>query len=80
MSAAHLHVLEISNPDFPPRGVPEILRGKHRLRILWDLQHGARHTERTRHEIHISIPQLGVGNPFQPNAARIRWQYDVQQH
>jgi len=31
----------ILNADFPPDGLPEILRSKYKLRILWDLQRGA---------------------------------------
>lgn len=31
----------ILKADFPPGGLPEILRSKYKLRILWDLQHGS---------------------------------------
>jgi DNA-binding HxlR family transcriptional regulator len=42
MSSAHPHNLAIPNPKFSTDGLPEILRGKHKFRILWDLQFGSR--------------------------------------
>jgi len=32
--------LALSKAEFPSDSIPEALRGKHRLRILWDLRHG----------------------------------------
>ena len=42
MSSAHLHNIAIPKPKFSTDGFPEILRGKHKFRILWDLQFGSR--------------------------------------
>jgi DNA-binding HxlR family transcriptional regulator len=42
MSCAHPHNLAIPKPKFSTDGLPEILRGKHKFRILWDLQFGSR--------------------------------------
>jgi len=42
MSSAHPHDLAIPKPTFSTNGLPEILRGKHKFRILWDLQYGSR--------------------------------------
>lgn len=39
--SALLRDLAASKPRFPANGFPEIIRAKHKLRILWDLQQGA---------------------------------------
>lgn len=41
MRSALLRGLATSKPRFPASGFPEIIRAKHKLRILWDLQQGA---------------------------------------
>jgi len=40
MRSALLRDWESSKPKFPSNGFPEIIRAKHKLRILWDLKHG----------------------------------------
>lgn len=40
MSVSPPQDLTVSNLEFPASGIAQILRSKHRLRILWDLQHG----------------------------------------
>jgi DNA-binding HxlR family transcriptional regulator len=42
MSSAHSRDLALSKPAFPASGLPEMMRGKYRLRILWDLRSGSR--------------------------------------
>ena len=42
VSPVSWHNLVLSKAEFPANGVPEVLRGKHRLRIFWELRHGAR--------------------------------------
>jgi len=32
----------LRSPNFPECGLPQIIRSKYKLRILWDLQHGSR--------------------------------------
>src|SRR5215472_4774291 len=41
MRSALLRDLPASKPRFPANGFPEIIRAKHKLRILWDLREGA---------------------------------------
>ena len=41
MRSALLRDLTASKPGFPSNGFPEIIRAKHKLRILWDLRDGA---------------------------------------
>jgi len=40
MRSARPRDLAISKAEFPANGLPEILRAKYKLRILWNLQHG----------------------------------------
>ena len=42
MSSVPPRSLAIAKAEFPANGVPEILRSKHKLRIVWDLRHGSR--------------------------------------
>src|SRR5215831_5643139 len=41
MRSALLRGLVAPKREFPVNGFPEIIRAKHKLRILWDLRHGA---------------------------------------
>jgi len=36
------HPRDLAKTEFPTNGLPEIIRSKHKLRILWDLQSGSR--------------------------------------
>jgi DNA-binding HxlR family transcriptional regulator/tetratricopeptide (TPR) repeat protein len=40
-------------PKFPASGFPEIIRAKHKLRILWDLQHGSSRFGEIRRRLHL---------------------------
>jgi len=42
MRSALLHDLAASKPKFPANGLPDILRSKYKVRILWDLKHASR--------------------------------------
>jgi len=42
VSSVPPHDLAITRAEFPANRVPEILRSKHKLRIVWDLRHGSR--------------------------------------
>ncbi len=42
MSSVPARGLAIAKAEFPANGVPEIVRSKHKLRIVWDLRHGSR--------------------------------------
>ena len=41
MKSRHPSNQSILNADFPHLGLPEILRSKYKLKILWDLRHGS---------------------------------------
>ena len=55
MSSAHPHDLGIPKPKFPINGVPEILRDKHELRILWDLRYRSRRFGEIRKGLRLGI-------------------------
>jgi len=40
---------------FPEYGLPEIIRGKYKLRILWDLQQGARRFGEIRKRLNLGV-------------------------
>ena len=42
MTPVSRHDLALSKAEFPLDSIPEALRGKHILRIIWDLRHEAR--------------------------------------
>jgi len=58
MKSRRPHNPLIPNADFPRDGLPEILRSKYKLRILWDLQHGSSRFGEIRSRL-----STGGGNP-----------------